>query len=162
MLSYPVILKALKITCYVKHWKCPATPPSPNTLQIITFIIPHLSSHQYISLPLLWLQPWWVWYPFHLLLLAHIFTAAPQTMAHYSHKLGITPAGISRILQAALSCCQPLQTPLPLSSCSVKNLLLSPEVLISSNGICSQKQRQYTGLVHRNSHEPSTLSGEKY
>lgn len=72
------------------------------------------------------------------------------------------PAGISRILQAALSCCQPLQTPLPLSSCSVKNLLLSPEVLISSNGICSQKQRQYTGLVHRNSHEPSTLSGEKY
>lgn len=91
MLSYPVILKALKITCYVKHIKCPATPPSPNTLQIITFIIPHLSSHQYISLPLLWLQPWWVWYPFHLLLLAHIFTAAPQTMAHYSHKLGITP-----------------------------------------------------------------------
>lgn len=32
MLSYPVTLKALKITCYGKHIKCPATPPtSSNT-----------------------------------------------------------------------------------------------------------------------------------
>lgn len=37
------------------------------------------------------------------------------------------------------------------------SFLLFPKVLISSYNIHGQNQKQYAGLVHRNSHEPLTL-----
>lgn len=56
MLSYPVTLKALKITCHVKHIKCPATPPtSPNTYHpaIHNFLL-LLTSHHISTSPCLY------------------------------------------------------------------------------------------------------------
>lgn len=56
MLSYPVTLKALKITCYVKHIKCPATPPaSPNKYRsaIHNFLL-FLRSHHISTFPCLY------------------------------------------------------------------------------------------------------------
>lgn len=56
MLSYPVTLKAWKITCYVKHIKCPATPQtSPNTYHsaIHNFLL-FLSSHHISTFPCLY------------------------------------------------------------------------------------------------------------
>lgn len=55
MLSYPVTLKALKITCYVKHIKCPATPQtSPNTYSAIHNFLLFLSSHHISTSPCLY------------------------------------------------------------------------------------------------------------
>lgn len=55
MLSYPVTPKAFKITCYVKHIKCPVTPPtSPNTYHsaIHNFLL-LLTSHHISTSPCL-------------------------------------------------------------------------------------------------------------